>query len=189
MSMIIDESQRLAALDPQKSFIVQAPAGSGKTELLTQRILVLLSSVKEPEEILAITFTKKSAAEMRARIISALKKAQTEKEPLSAHERKTYHLAKKVLYQDTHHQWNLLANPNRFRIQTIDSFNAYLTRQLPLLSHFGAPPEIADNPNLLYREAVEEFLTHLEENLTWSDAIASLLLHLDNNLEKVANYL
>src|SRR3984957_1205869 len=110
---IADESERIRALNPARSYIVQAPAGSGKTELLTQRFLALLSTVKQPEEILAITFTKKSAAEMRARIINALKKAHTEAEPALAHAKSTWKLAKKVLQQNQTQGWHLLENPNR----------------------------------------------------------------------------
>lgn len=179
---IVDLKERDRALNPAESFIVQAPAGSGKTELLTQRFLVLLAEVKEPEEILAITFTKKSAAEMRHRISNALYDAHTTPEPLADHAKKTWRLAKNALQRNDTFKWNLLDNPNRLQIITIDSFNASLTRQLPLLSNFGAPLEINDKPEYLYREAVRELLTYLEANDSWSDAIALLLLHLDNNV-------
>jgi ATP-dependent exoDNAse (exonuclease V) beta subunit len=72
---IPDQKERDRALDPRRSFIVQAPAGSGKTELLVRRYLVLLQAAKQPEEILAITFTKKAAAEMRKRVLARLDNA------------------------------------------------------------------------------------------------------------------
>lgn len=56
------------ALDPKRSIVVEACAGSGKTWLLVSRILRLLLDGAEPSQILAITFTRKAAQEMQARL-------------------------------------------------------------------------------------------------------------------------
>lgn len=72
-----DQVERSRALDPSRSFLVQAPAGSGKTELLIRRYLRLLAQVESPDEIVAITFTNAAAAEMRQRILDALEEAES----------------------------------------------------------------------------------------------------------------
>ncbi len=180
---IVDLDQRQQALDPGQSFIVQAPAGSGKTGLITQRFLVMLALVDVPEEIVAITFTRKAAAEMRERLLEALHLATT---PLADdaddYQRQTWTLARAALDRDSEKAWQLLQNPTRLRIQTIDSLCASLTRQLPIMSKFGAQPAIADDANALYIEAARTTLADLEKGEDWSPAIEALLGHLDNNL-------
>jgi ATP-dependent helicase/nuclease subunit A len=56
------------ALDPKRSIVVEACAGSGKTWLLVSRIVRLLLDGAQPSQILAITFTRKAAQEMQARL-------------------------------------------------------------------------------------------------------------------------
>lgn len=103
-----DERARKDALDVSRSFIVQAPAGSGKTELLIQRYLTLLATVDDPEEILAITFTRKAAAEMQLRVLDALRKSTCGKQPDEAHEVVTADAARDVLRTDQKLGWQLI---------------------------------------------------------------------------------
>ena len=108
-----DRSARDNALDVSRSYIVQAPAGSGKTELLIQRYLKLLAIVDDPEEVVAITFTRKAAAEMRLRVLEALNSAQRGEKPAKAHERLTIDAAQAVLGRDRELGWRLTEYPRR----------------------------------------------------------------------------
>lgn len=182
MNPLSDAAVRALALDPERSFIAQAPAGSGKTELLTQRLLALLATVSRPDEILAITFTRKAATEMRHRLLQALARAQGD-EPDREHERRTWRLANEVLKRDRECGWQLLNNPSLLGIQTIDSFNSSLVRRMPWLSRFGGMPRIAENPSRLYREAARRTLARVGSKAAGSAEAARLLAHLDNRME------
>lgn len=188
LDTLFDSRERHAALDVTQSFIVQAPAGSGKTELLIQRILSLLCHVRKPEEILAITFTRKAANEMRLRVINALKLAKKAK-PTTSHAEKTWILANKVLERDSKYQWGIVQNPNQLNIQTIDSLCSYLTTQLPLLSEFGSPPNIVNQADVLYEKAIDAMLADFQGEMAYAREIQSLLLHLDNNIPKFKSLL
>jgi ATP-dependent helicase/nuclease subunit A len=186
---IPDLAARAEALSPTRSFIVQAPAGSGKTELLIQRYLGLLATVNEPEEIVAITFTRKAAAEMRERVLDALAQAKAGTEPASAHERRTQELARAALARDSARGWRISDSPARLRIQTIDALCAALTRQMPMLSKFGSQPESIEDAGALYAEAARATVELIEEREPAAEYVARLLVHLDNNVERVEDLL
>ena len=186
-NFISDSKERQEALHPAKSFIVQAPAGSGKTELLIRRFLTLLAIVNQPEQILAITFTRKAAGEMHSRIMGTLEKACHDTKPDGSYKRETYSLAKAVLKRNDELQWNLLENSSRLKVQTIDALCASLTRQMPILSRLGKQPAISENPRELYREAIRRTIANVEKEGREGEAVRQALKHLDNsmsNLEK-----
>ena len=185
-----DLVERERALDTRVSFIVQAPAGSGKTELLIQRFLALLAGVGRPEEISAITFTIKAAGEMRARILEALRKARGEPRPAEAHEARTWDLARAALERNDALGWKLEESTERLRVQTIDALCASLTRQMPLLSRFGAQPEVIEDASVFYAQAARNVLGWLEEEGNPAAAdVERLLSHLDNDATAAANLL
>ncbi|RYY75572.1 MAG: DNA helicase UvrD [Gammaproteobacteria bacterium] len=183
MNLPLDYQARQAALNPARSFAVSAPAGSGKTGLLTQRLLKLLSLCENPEEVLAITFTKKAAGEMQDRVLQALWAAREQPQPESTHDQLTWTLAKAVLEQDQIQQWNLLQCPQRLRIQTIDSLCASVSRQLPIASGFGSQPKPGTDAEPAYRKAVHHLFNELESESPVRADLSRLLEHLDNNIQ------
>jgi ATP-dependent helicase/nuclease subunit A len=176
-----DARSRELALDPTASFVVQAPAGSGKTTLLTQRFLVLLANAERPEEILAITFTRKAAAEMRHRILDALVRASRSEVPRNPSDARSLALARDVLARSETQGWELLDHPSRLRVQTIDSLNQWLAQRLPVLSRAGSAPTVHESPEELYAEAARRVLAGIEEDGPLAERLALVLLHLDND--------
>jgi ATP-dependent exoDNAse (exonuclease V) beta subunit len=186
--MISDAPARAAALDPRHSFIVQAPAGSGKTELLTQRYLRLLATVQAPEQILAITFTRKAAAEMRQRILEAFAAAALDA-PASPHKRVTWELAHAVRESDARHGWQLARHPSRLRIQTIDALNAALARRLPVLAATGAALQPTSDASPLYEAACRGLIERLGDGSEASENLEALIVHLGNRVDRLAELL
>ena len=184
-----DAAERYRALDPAQSFIVQAPAGSGKTALLIQRYLRLLACVDAPEEIVAITFTRKAAAEMRARVLAALAVEEGPTDTETAHEKLNRELSAAVLRRDRQAGWHIAENPERLRIQTIDSLCAALTRQMPMLSKFGAQPETTEDAADFYLEAARATLELVEQNHAIALDVERLLEHLDNDMARIETLL
>ena len=176
-----DAEARIRAL-AEASFIVEAPAGAGKTELLTQRCLKLLARAEQPEEVVAITFTNKAAAEMRDRILSRLAAARDHAEPPPApHLAVSWRLARATLTRDAELGWGLLDHPGRLRVTTIDALCANLARQMPYLSRFGATPAVVTNADEHYQEAARRTLALIEGDDAAAQTVLAALAWLDND--------
>jgi ATP-dependent helicase/nuclease subunit A len=187
----LDRQARIDALNVSRSCIVQAPAGSGKTELLIQRYLSLLPQVKNPEEILAITFTRKAALEMQLRVMTALKGARDGLTAKSEHEQLTLSLAQNALSQDEKENWNLIKSPGRMRIETVDAFGAGIARSAPISSGLGGAGSTLTDAELraVYREAAAATLDYLTSDDGAATAVSEVLTHLDNNVALYLAYL
>ena len=149
-----DHQVRKKALG-QGSFIVQAPAGSGKTSLLVKRFLNRLLEVKSPKEVLALTFTNKAAAEMAQRLKEALEGKSKDNEIKKIVEKISKHALK--------NKWDE-GYIDSLMVMTIDKLALRLIKQTPILSSSGVNFLTDEDPDDLYRETIRETITSNAEN-------------------------
>ncbi len=129
-----DAGARTFAVDPTRNVVLEASAGTGKTRVLVTRYLNLINAGVDPSNILAITFTRKAAAEMRERIVLELKRAAA----LSPAGRSRWH--------------DLRDRLSEVAISTIDAFCLSLLREFPLEADLDPGFDVADEtetPGLL----------------------------------------
>jgi len=180
---LADAAAREEALDTARSILVQAPAGSGKTELLTNRFLKLLAEVDEPEDILAITFTKSATAEMRHRILKKLEQATLPIQQVPKEDLPALPIAKAALARSEARGWRLLDQPQRLDIQTIDSLCLRIAHQLPLAAKLGGTLNPTERAEPLYLKAARNTFDRLGgDDAELNRALQALLLLRDSNL-------
>jgi ATP-dependent helicase/nuclease subunit A len=172
-----DARARREALDTSRSLLLQAPAGSGKTTVLTARYLALLAVVNQPEEILAVTFTRKAAAEMRHRVLAALEAASRHESLKGIADEVLRAAAQRNLRQG----WDLLAQPTRLRIETLDALNYWLANQLPIAARVSPGLQITRDARPLYRRAARRCLEAAQSDPEIAAAAELVFARLDNN--------
>jgi ATP-dependent helicase/nuclease subunit A len=139
---LVDAAARAQAVDPSKNVVLEASAGTGKTRVLVERYVNLLRAGVEPDHILAITFTRKAAAEMRQRIIERLKEASR-------------------LSQFDAGRWRALSERlGDIAISTIDAFCLSLLREFPLEADVDPGFDLADSTEVprLMSESLDQAL-------------------------------
>jgi len=150
----------------------------------------LLAVVEYPEEVIAITFTRKAAAEMQLRVLEALRRRQSGDEPEEAHEQQTDALAGQALARSDKLNWNLIGNPRRMRILTLDALNASIARAQPLSSPGGgARVVVGAELQAIHQAASMATLDWLAEEGAMQAATVEVLQHVDNNTWVYASYL
>ncbi|MGB8598062.1 MAG: UvrD-helicase domain-containing protein, partial [Burkholderiales bacterium] len=158
-----------------------------------QRYLALLANVERPEQILAITFTKKAASEMRERVLKALHDAQNNPPPEDSFALQTWQLARKIVTLNQivtdHSRFTSESIAQRLRIQTIDALCSELVTRMPITSRLGGTMSPVENSEPLLREATRRVLAQLENQHIISDATEILLQHLDNDYAIVESML
>ncbi|MEO5820251.1 MAG: UvrD-helicase domain-containing protein [Vicinamibacteraceae bacterium] len=154
-----DEAARIYAVDPRHNVVLEASAGTGKTTVLVQRYVNLLAVGVDPANILAITFTRKAAAEMRERIIATLKRAAAESD-------------------DGRKRWLALRDRvGDIAISTIDAFCYALLREFPLEAGLAPGFTVADETESarLAEDAIDRALARCRA-IAKADPAMSLVL-------------
>jgi ATP-dependent helicase/nuclease subunit A len=137
-----DADARTFAVDPSRNVVLEASAGTGKTSILVKRYVNLLRAGVDPANILAITFTRKAATEMRDRIVQELKSAAA----TSSGDRQ---------------RWQSLRDRlTDISINTIDAFCLSLVREFPLEADVDPGFTMADETEVprLVDEAIDRTL-------------------------------
>lgn len=147
--------QQFASSNPENSAWVSANAGSGKTHVLTQRVIRLMLAGNAPDKILCLTFTKAAAANMKNRVFSTLSEwTMMEDTALDKEIRNTSSIQPTPETRNRARQLFALAldTPGGLKIQTIHAFCESLLHQFPLEAnvpgHFEALQEI-EQANML----------------------------------------
>lgn len=180
-----DLKERLTALETSRSFHVEAPAGSGKTYLLTARYLKLLGEVSHPLEILALTFTNKAAGEMRSRVVESLLRAESGDSSGGSPDDRLTELARLALRKQDRHR-PVLFSRDGLNIMTFHSFCFYLAKRAPLESQLPPEGEILDESaqRLLIAEALSRLRRRvfaLPRTDLSRQAFENRLIHHNNN--------
>ena len=153
-----DRAGRERAVDPRYNVALEASAGTGKTRVLVDRYINLLRAGVDPSNILAITFTRKAATEMRERIITTLRAAAACGEIPPA-------------------RWRELRDRmDDIAISTIDAFCLSLLREFPLEADLDPGFDIADDT---------EVPRLIDESLDWALRICRTLAREDENVALV----
>lgn len=160
-----------AAADPQASVWVNANAGTGKTHVLTQRVLRLLLSGTKPERILCLTYTKAAAAEMSKRVFDTLGTWVTETDEELTGKLKDLtgtepddalvSLARTLFT-------SAIETPGGLKVQTIHAFAERLLQRFPLEA--GLPPGFGILDDVKARELKERAIAGMLEDATASPA-------------------
>ena len=164
----IDQKTREEVVNPESSFLVQAPAGSGKTTTLARRILQLLTVVENPKEIIAISFTNKAAAEMHEKVMKEYDKP------------KNREVVEKIKARAKKCKWDE-GFMDLLEIMTIDSLASKVTRQAPLLSK-SLFMNITEDPHEIYEAVVNETMKDNEQ-------LANLFPFLNYDYQKIKKQL
>jgi len=188
-----DQTVRDQALGPAEGFHLEAPAGSGKTSVLLARFLTLLARVDNPEEMLALTFTRKAAGELRARVMKLLWEWGEPGPEASPLDQKLQELAEEVFRRHADGA-QLKLTPERLPIMTFHGFCAQLLKLAP--QEAGVPLTFtlleADDDRWLKAEALEELRAGLnarKEHDPVRQALVRRLVRLNNDWPRLAREL
>ena len=183
MTKVPDLEERKKALDISSHFHVESPAGAGKTGLIIERILTLLSGVSNPSEILAMTFTRKAAAEMKGRILEILRAAAENEKTGDEYTDSLIEKGKKAISRYSGLRREMLLSGADLQITTIHGFCLQVCTRAPLESGLEPGLVLVDEreqerlQEIAAREVINDLLSRPQNDPARSALESRLLMH------------
>jgi ATP-dependent helicase/nuclease subunit A len=189
----VDQAIRDRALDPEGRFHLEAPAGSGKTTVLLDRFLALLGRVEAPEELLALTFTRKAAGELKTRVADLFRAREEPGAAATAPEGRRRDLVQRAFRRHVD-RTGYVGLLERLQIMTFHSFCAQLLRLAPQEAVVPLEFRLLEDheEQWLQQEALEELRRRLADQPPAHPgrlALVRRLVRLNNNWPRLAGEL
>ncbi|KZX84137.1 hypothetical protein A3715_17815 [Oleiphilus sp. HI0009] len=186
MNQLSDQMARNECVRNDNNVIIEASAGAGKTHTLTMRFLNLLAgATKSPSGIVCVTFTRKSAAEMKERIKTELINAQERIAKGMNDASEMEELASKAIKKAIQEGWDTSDLSEKLNIMTFDGLCKSIVDRTPIKGSSGLEAKVHEDPAFLYKKAITSLFDKMDKGIPESNSLRRVWYHFDGKENRI----